>query len=597
MGAAFVLGFVGFQEYFQAAGVRKSGWDVLYLTLQLFVLDAGAVDRPVGPALQVARFLAPVTTAYALVQATLALFAFQLQRTWLWWRGGHVVVCGLGRKGLRLVKELRKKGRRVVVIEHDPANDDLARCRALGAVVLIGRANDEWILRMSHVDRADEFIAVTGDDATNVETAVRAHQLNLRRSARRRPLKCVVHVQEPRLRQLIHRHQLYADPADPFELELFNIFEVGARAMLREPPLLPGQDGQACTHLVVIGMGQFGEALVRRALKDWRIDHPVVNDRMRITVVDRRADQREEEFRLRYPHLVEAADLRFVPFDIHSVDFAQGKFLSKGSVDGCTGVYVCLDNDSTAISAALTLRQLLTDKTIPIVVRMADESGLASLLHASDDGGQAISGIRAVGLLELTCQAEAVLGGPLEVLAQSIHQVYLHDQVAGGQVFGSTASLVPWDRLSDDLKESNRLHARHVAEKLALVGCEMVPSIEEQISLLEFTPVEIERLAMAEHRRWVDERRMLGWKFAPVRDHAQKLSPYLVAWDQLTEEVKEVDRVLVRRIPANLAKADYQVRRIRGVGAKNPSDASADAIQLNPEFTEDEPSKERQEHQ
>jgi hypothetical protein len=125
----------------------------------------------------------------------------------------------------------------------------------------------------------------------------------------------------------------------------------------------------------------------------------------------------------------------------------------------------------------------------------------------------------------------------------------------------------------------------------------MVPSIEEQISLLEFTPVEIERLAMAEHRRWVDERRMLGWKFAPVRDHAQKLSPYLVAWDQLTEEVKEVDRVLVRRIPANLAKADYQVRRIRGVGAKNPSDASADAIQLNPEFTEDEPSKERQEHQ
>jgi hypothetical protein len=561
---AFALGFVGFRQYYLRAGVAKSAWDILYVTLQLFLLDGGAVERPVGAALQVARFLAPVTTAYAIVQAALALFAFQIQKTWLWWRGGHVVICGLGRKGVKLVEELRKKGRRVVVIEHDPANDGLARCRALGVVVLVGRANDEWTLRRGHVDRADELIAVTGDDATNVETAVRAHRLNLRRSARRKPLKCVVHVEQPRLRNLFHQHKLYSDSADPFELELFNIFEVGARAMLREPPLLlPGKDKQSWPpHLVVIGMGQLGEALVRRALKDWRIDHPAMKERIRITVVDRQIERREEEFRLRYPHLAETADLSFVPTDIHSIDFAEGKFLGKRTEE-CTGVYVCLDSDSMAMSAALTMRQLLSDKTIPIVVRMSDQSGFASLLQTGNDGGQAIAGIRAVGLMELTCQAEVVLGGPFEVLAQAIHQVYLHDQVAAGQTFGSTPSLVPWERLSDDLKGSNRLHARHVPDKLAVVGCEMVHSIQDVVPLFDFTTDEVERLAIDEHQRWVEERRMLGWQLAPVRDHVKKTSPYLVPWEQLADEVKEIDRRLVRRLPANLAKADYQVRRIQ----------------------------------
>jgi hypothetical protein len=37
----------------------------------------------------------------------------------------------------------------------------------------------------------------------------------------------------------------------------------------------------------------------------------------------------------------------------------------------------------------------------------------------------------------------------------------------------------------------------------------------------------------------------------------------MVPWDELKEEVKEWDRVMVRGLPAFLAKADFQIVRLR----------------------------------
>ena len=194
---AFGLGFVGFQEHFASAGQRKSVFDVAYLTFQLFILESGAVDGSIGLPLQIARFLAPLTTVSGVLLAIEA-FTLRLQLGWLWFRGGHVVICGLGRKGARLVQQLCDDGWRVVVIENDPDNDELPYCRAQGAVTLIGAANEEWTLRKSYVHRAANVIVVTGDDGTNIETAVHAHRLNARRSSSRKPLRCIVHVREPR---------------------------------------------------------------------------------------------------------------------------------------------------------------------------------------------------------------------------------------------------------------------------------------------------------------------------------------------------------------------------------------------------------------
>ena len=54
-----------------------------------------------------------------------------------------------------------------------------------------------------------------------------------------------------------------------------------------------------------------------------------------------------------------------------------------------------------------------------------------------------------------------------------------------------------------------------------------------------------------------------GWKWGPVRDIARKINPNLVAWDQLRPEVQEHNRATVRGYPAFLAKAGFQVYRLK----------------------------------
>jgi len=66
---------------------------------------------------------------------------------------------------------------------------------------------------------------------------------------------------------------------------------------------------------------------------------------------------------------------------------------------------------------------------------------------------------------------------------------------------------------------------------------------------------------MLEHQRWEIERRQDGWRPGPARDPARKLSPYLVPWENLPEEIKDLDRDAIRALPTFLARAGFAITR------------------------------------
>jgi len=92
--------------------------------------------------------------------------------------GGHVVVCGLGSVGFRVVEELLAAGERVVAIER--ANDGrfVATARRLGVAVIIGDAKVAEVLRQAHADTARAVIAVTSEDLINLEIALLVREKN-----------------------------------------------------------------------------------------------------------------------------------------------------------------------------------------------------------------------------------------------------------------------------------------------------------------------------------------------------------------------------------------------------------------------------------
>jgi hypothetical protein len=78
----------------------------------------------------------------------------------------------------------------------------------------------------------------------------------------------------------------------------------------------------------------------------------------------------------------------------------------------------------------------------------------------------------------------------------------------------------------------------------------------------EFSSEEIELLAEMEHERWVTERRLSGWSYGEIKDVDNKISPYLVPWKDLTEDVKEWDRQTIYGIPEIMKMAKFEIYRL-----------------------------------
>ena len=142
--------------------------------------------------------------------------------------------------------------------------------------------------------------------------------------------------------------------------------------------------------------------------------------------------------------------------------------------------------------------------------------------------------------------------GTLERIAQAIHARYLRNQ--RDRKPPADPAMQAWEALPEGLRESNRAQARDIGAKLRAIGWRIAP-MDGSGPAAGFTPAEIEQLAILEHQRWVEERRRAGWVSGPVRDPERKLTPYLVPWEELAEEVREYDREAVRAIPAVLAEA------------------------------------------
>jgi len=147
-----------------------------------------------------------------------------------------------------------------------------------------------------------------------------------------------------------------------------------------------------------------------------------------------------------------------------------------------------------------------------------------------------------------------------EKVAKLVHERYLEDN----KHQAVEPSMLPWDKLDEGLKESNRQHIDYVEQILARAGYTVRRKPPSKSKTPQFTDHEVEMMAEMEHGRWNAERAKAGWKYGLERDTKNKISPYLVPWRDIPENIKEFDRKAVRDWPAILKKVGleiYQVER------------------------------------
>jgi len=585
---AFILGFRGFADYFAVRNIARTPLDIIYYTFQLFTLESGAVEDPVGWRLELARILAPTVAAYAAIQALVALFSKQIQAVRLRFMRNHRVICGLGRMGYRLALRFLDDGERVVAIERNESSPLVEFCREQGAIVLTGDATYRALLQAAGAARAHSVIAVCGDDTVNTEIAVHARALvappddpgasrRTPRPARPYPLTCTAHVTDMQLWERLGGKDITLETDHQFRLQFFSVFESGARMLVRQDPTLGEHAGTAPArppHYLVIGVGSLGGNLIAHLARRWwalrgerhGATRTLPRDaRLRVTIIDHDAAEALADLAARYGRLDAACELTAEALDVRSAAFRRGDFLRPGGPGGdFAAIYVCFDDDALGLTCALALTDRLGDRRSPVIVRMSHSGGLAALLgRAPGDEGATIT---AFPLLRRTCTPEIASAGIRENIARAIHADFVRDGTLRGQTVATNPSLVGWDALPADLRESSRDQADHIGAKLRAVRCRLVRLRDWDADLFEFTADEVEHLAVMEHDRWCRERLRGGWRLGP-KDTARRTHPHLCPLDDIAdaetrEQVLAFNRAAIRALPRVLAGVDLEIQRV-----------------------------------
>jgi Trk K+ transport system NAD-binding subunit len=90
----------------------------------------------------------------------------------------HVIVCGLGTVGARVLEILAERGVAVVGVEQDDDAPGVQTAHRLRIPVIIGDSSNEETLRSAGVQRCQAVLAITNGDITNLESAMVVRDLN-----------------------------------------------------------------------------------------------------------------------------------------------------------------------------------------------------------------------------------------------------------------------------------------------------------------------------------------------------------------------------------------------------------------------------------
>ncbi len=189
---AAVVGFVVAMVVLETIGYVLAGWslqDAFYMVI-LTVYSVGYEEvRPIDtPALHILTITTIVFGCTAMILLTgvlVQVFTVGQIKELLGMNNvtseidklkGHVIICGFGRIGVMLAKDLKDGGVDLVILERDEAR--VARAREQGYLVVDLDAADESALKAAGVDRARVLATVVPDDAANVFITLTARSLN-----------------------------------------------------------------------------------------------------------------------------------------------------------------------------------------------------------------------------------------------------------------------------------------------------------------------------------------------------------------------------------------------------------------------------------
>jgi hypothetical protein len=246
------------------------------------------------------------------------------------------------------------------------------------------------------------------------------------------------------------------------------------------------------------------------------------------------------------------------PIVARGCDVSFQPVIQKTEPGDPTLIIVCSPENDDALRIGLSALPMLTNRSDRIVICMSELSPFGKTFKADmlDDVQGRLS---VFDVLEEACAPDQIADDLSDQLARSIHRAYIEAGRLRGETPQVNPSMRSWRELPEQLKDSNTAQADHIGTKLDAIGCVLVPE-SSFLPDFAFTDGEVERLAMMEHERWMQDRAAHDIDYGPERD--AKHHPDMVEWARLSEIPKDKDRDVIRNLPDILRQAGFQILRL-----------------------------------
>jgi hypothetical protein len=522
-----VLGWVGLQATvadnpdLADAGVL----DIAYFTGQLFVLSSEPVagTGPYPATLELARFLAPLTTALAVLEAIYALVRGRVGDWRTSRRRGHSIVTGDTDVAWALALRLAED-RPVVLVTTDSSRRPPASSQLR---VVTGDIEGEATLRAAGIAGATALYACSERGARNVGVGLLARRLT------RSPLVVLARSTDAELVTALRARRVSKNrPEGGFRLDFFAVEGLAARALVDEyRPFRQSAD----TPVTVVGSGPFGQAAILEL-----------------------ADRVPADWSGRIRWVVGCVDEASSFLDRFGHGTRIGLSTELDVVDPGGLVIVCHEDSDEALRVGLA--EVRRGATATVIICLPVRSAIAEALEPEAVFDDLDGRLSVFGILDAACEPLRVESDLVDQLARALHQHYVEACRANGDTPHTNPSMVAWEQLPQRLKESNYEQADHIGVKLDAIDAVIVPALDG-LAPFELQPSEVEQLAELEHDRWMRSQLAIGVVLGSARVPGVT-HPDLKPWDDLDEPAREKDRTFIRALPELLASKRLAILRL-----------------------------------
>lgn len=372
------------------------------------------------------------------------------------------------------------------------------------------------------------------------------------------------------------------DTAPNIYFRPFNFFENWARLLWSycasegySPLDFEPLTGRKHVHLVIVGFNRMGRALLLEALRICHypnFDAADAATKTRITVIDKEMDTQLSTFLSQYPYVGSQITDIEVEYLNHFVEDDEVRSLIDAAArddDALLTVAVCLKDPDLSLATGLNLpesvyylperiegdRKKISRNSMRtrVLIRQELQHGLGEIL---DKDEERFRNVKIFGMLTdgishrlLDDRIPMFVNHNYDLLqdSTSLREKYL----AGTIDPNPPKAALTWAALSENMRWANRYQVDMFGSYLRILRQHGITDIE-QIGTMDTDLLEL--LAETEHRRWMAERTVSGWRQIDASIGEKRMDKFqhhdlIVIFDKIDDDADiEKDRTVIRNV-------------------------------------------------